>query len=38
VSSRSSEPNNRIAWFSALCDDGYDFLGVPDPSLQAEPA
>jgi alkanesulfonate monooxygenase len=22
-----------IAWFSALCDDDYEFLGVPDPSL-----
>ncbi|MEM1335311.1 MAG: LLM class flavin-dependent oxidoreductase [Actinomycetota bacterium] len=24
-----------ISWFSALCDDDYEFLGVPDPSLQA---
>lgn len=24
-----------IAWFSALCDDDYEFLGVPDPSLRA---
>ena len=22
-----------IAWFSALCDDDYEFLGVPDPYL-----
>ena len=22
-----------IAWFAALCDDDYEFLGVPDPSL-----
>lgn len=22
-----------VAWFSALCDDDYEFLGVPDPSL-----
>lgn len=22
-----------IAWFSALCDDDYEFLGVTDPSL-----
>lgn len=22
-----------IAWFSALCDDDYEFLGVPDPTL-----
>ena len=24
-----------ISWFSALCDDGYEFLGVPDPMLQS---
>ncbi|MGX7953517.1 LLM class flavin-dependent oxidoreductase [Tsuneonella sp. HG249] len=24
-----------IAWFSALCDDDYEFLGVPDPQLQS---
>lgn len=23
------------AWFAALCDDDYEFLGVPDPSLQS---
>ena len=22
-----------MAWFSALCDDDYEFLGVPDPAL-----
>lgn len=22
-----------IAWFSALCDDDYEYLGVPDPAL-----
>ncbi len=22
-----------VAWFSALCDDDYEFLGVPDPML-----
>ena len=22
-----------MAWFSALCDDDYEFLGVPDPLL-----
>lgn len=22
-----------IAWFGALCDDDYEFLGVPDPKL-----
>ena len=25
----------KIAWFSALCDDDYEFLGVPDPALQS---
>lgn len=24
-----------IAWFGALCDDDYEFLGQPDPSLQS---
>lgn len=24
-----------IAWFSALCDDDFEFLGQPDPSLQS---
>ena len=24
-----------IAWFSALCDDDYEFLGVPDPKLKS---
>lgn len=24
-----------ISWFSALCDDDYEFLGVPDPLLQS---
>lgn len=24
-----------IAWFSALCDDDYEFLGVADPQLQS---
>lgn len=22
-----------VSWFSALCDDDYEFLGVPDPKL-----
>ena len=22
-----------VSWFSALCDDDYEFLGVPDPGL-----
>lgn len=24
-----------VAWFSALCDDDYEFLGVPDPQLRS---
>jgi alkanesulfonate monooxygenase len=24
-----------VSWFSALCDDDYEFLGVPDTALQA---
>ena len=24
-----------ISWFSALCDDDYRWLGVPDPSLES---
>lgn len=24
-----------VAWFSALCDDDYEFLGVSDPSLRS---
>jgi alkanesulfonate monooxygenase len=24
-----------VAWFSALCDDDYEFLGVPDPALKS---
>lgn len=24
-----------ISWFSALCDDDYEFLGVPDPTLKS---
>ncbi len=24
-----------VAWFSALCDDDYEFLGQPDPALRS---
>ena len=24
-----------VSWFSALCDDDYEFLGVPDPRLKS---
>ena len=29
------EPRCEIAWFGALCDDDYEFLGVPDPDLRS---
>ena len=30
-----SEQQCEIAWFSALCDDDYEFLGVPDAALKS---
>ncbi len=27
--------SSEISWFSALCDDDYEFLGQPDPRLQS---
>jgi alkanesulfonate monooxygenase len=24
-----------VSWFAALCDDDYEFLGLPDPKLQS---
>jgi alkanesulfonate monooxygenase len=30
-----SNPSCEVSWFSALCDDDYEFLGVPDPALKA---
>jgi len=29
------QPSCEVSWFSALCDDDYEFLGQPDPALQA---
>ena len=26
-------PTCEVSWFSALCDDDYEFLGVPNPAL-----
>jgi alkanesulfonate monooxygenase len=26
-------PSCEVSWFSALCDDDYEFLGAPDPGL-----
>ncbi len=31
----SSLPPCEISWFSALCDDDYEFLGVPDDALKS---
>jgi alkanesulfonate monooxygenase len=28
-------PPVEVSWFSALCDDDYEFLGVPDAALQS---
>ena len=28
-----TRPPCEVSWFSALCDDDYEFLGVPDPRL-----
>lgn len=32
---RTSHPAVEVAWFSALCSDDYEFLGVPDGSLRS---
>jgi alkanesulfonate monooxygenase len=29
----TARPTVEMAWFSALCDDDYEFLGLPDPQL-----
>ena len=33
----TNTPNSpvEVSWFSALCDDDYEFLGQPDPRLQS---
>ena len=31
----TSRPPCEISWFSALCDDDYEFLGQPDPRLKS---
>ncbi len=28
-------PPCEVSWFSALCDDDYEFLGMPDPALKS---
>jgi alkanesulfonate monooxygenase len=30
-----TRPPCEVSWFSALCDDDYEFLGVPDPMLKS---
>lgn len=32
---RTSERRCEVAWFSALCGDDYEFLGVPDGALRS---
>jgi alkanesulfonate monooxygenase len=32
---RTLEPRVEVAWFSALCSDDYEFLGVPDGALRS---
>jgi alkanesulfonate monooxygenase len=32
---RKAPPPCEISWFSALCDDDYEFLGVPDDRLKS---
>jgi alkanesulfonate monooxygenase len=31
----STGPSCEVSWFSALCDDDYEFLGEPDPALRS---
>ncbi len=35
ITIRSPERRVEVAWFSALCSDDYEFLGVPDGSLRS---
>jgi len=32
---RTTHPAVEVAWFSALCSDDYEFLGVPDGALRS---
>ncbi len=35
VSIRTSEPAVEVAWFAPLCNEDYEFLGVPDGHLRS---
>jgi alkanesulfonate monooxygenase len=35
VTAADSDKTCEVGWFSALCDDDYEFLGVPDAGLQS---
>ena len=35
MSEVKADPQCEVSWFSALCDDDYEFLGQPDPMLQS---
>ncbi len=35
MTAKVSAPQCEVAWFSALCDDDYEFLGVSDPALKS---
>lgn len=35
LSIRTPEPRCEVAWFSALCGDDYEFLGVPNGALRS---
>ena len=35
VSIRTPEPAVEVGWFSALCNEDYEFLGVPDGNLRS---
>ena len=35
MTANDSHARCEVSWFSALCDDDYEFLGVPDPALRS---
>lgn len=32
---RTPDRKCEVAWFSALCSDDYEFLGIPDGSIRS---